>query len=50
MFKRKRTHYLMLTPAEASLTLRALLHFRNNVLSRGIDPVDIDVLIKKFSH
>ena len=49
MFKRKRKHYLTLTPAETSLALRALLHFRNKALARGIDPVDIDVLIKKIT-
>ena len=50
MRKRKTKHYLILTPAEASLALRALLSFRNKVIARGIDAVDIDVLIKKFSH
>ena len=48
IFKRRTKHYLILTPAEATLSLRALLHFRNKALARGIDPVDIDVLIKKI--
>lgn len=49
IFKRCTKHYLLLTPAEATLALRALLHFRSKVLARGIDPVDIDGLIKKTS-
>ena len=50
IFKRHRKHYLILTPTEAAPALRALLHFRNKALTRGIDPVDIDILIKKLSH
>ena len=50
IFKRRTKHYLFLTPTEATLALRALLHFRNKALARGIDPVDIDILIKKLSH
>lgn len=50
IFKRRTKHYLILTPAEATLALRALLRFRNKVLARGIDPVDIDGLIKKLSR
>ena len=50
IFKRRTKHYLILTPSEATLTLRALLHFRNKALERGIDPVDINILIKKLSH
>lgn len=50
IFKRRTKHYLILTPTEATLALRALLHFRNKVLTLGIDPADIDVLIKKLSH
>ena len=49
IFKRRTKHYLILTPAQAPLTLRALLRFRNKVLARSIDPVDIDTLIKKFT-
>ena len=48
IFRRRTKRYLILTPAEATLSLRALLHFRNKALARGIDPVDIDVLIKKI--
>ncbi len=50
IFKRHPKHYLIFTPAEANLSLRALLYFRNKVVSRGIDPVDIDGLIKKLSN
>ena len=50
IFKRRTKHYLILTPAEATLALRALLHFRNKALARGIDPVDIYLLIQKLSH
>ncbi len=48
IFKRRTKHYLILTPTEATLALRALLSFRNKTISRGIDPVDIDRLIKKL--
>ena len=48
IFKRRTKRYLILTPTEASLALRALLHFRNKALARSIDPVDIDVLLKKL--
>ena len=45
MFKRKRKHYLTLTQAETSLALRAQLSFRNKVVARGVDTVDVDGLI-----
>ena len=48
MFKRKRKRYLTLSPTEARLALRALLSFRNKVVARGIDAVDVDELIKKL--
>ena len=48
IFKRRTKHYLILTPTETSLALRALLHFRNKALARGIDPVDIDKIIEKI--
>ena len=48
IFKRRAKHYLILTPAEVTLALRALLSFRNKVVARGIDPVDIDGLIEKI--
>ena len=49
IFKRRTKHYLILTPSEATLALRALLHFRNKAISRGIDPVEIDELIVKLT-
>ena len=49
MFRRKKRRYLTLTPAEARLALRALLRFRNKVVARGIDAVDVDGLIKKLT-
>ena len=48
MFKRKRKYYLALTPAEARFALRVLLVFRNKVVARGIDAVDVEVLIEKL--
>jgi len=48
IFKRRTKHYLILTPTEATLTLRALLHFRNKALARGIDVIDIDKIIKRL--
>ena len=48
MYRRKRKYYITLTQAEARLTLRALLSFRNKVVARGIDAVDIDGIIEKI--
>ena len=48
IFRKKRKHYLTLTPAEARLALRALLSFQNKVVARGIDTVDVDGLIEKL--
>ena len=48
MFRRKRKYNIMLTQAETRLALRALLSFRNKVVARGIDAVDVDGLIKKL--
>ena len=50
IFKRRTKHYLILTPTESTLVLHALLSFRNKALTRGIEPVDINALIKKLSH
>ena len=47
-FNRRTNRYLILSPAEANLALRALLHFRNKTIASGIDLVDIDMLIKKL--
>ena len=50
MFRKNRKCYLTLTPSKARLALRALLSFRNKVIARGIDAVDLDGLIKKLSR
>ena len=49
IFRRRTKHYLILTPTEATLALRALLHFRNKAIARSIDPVDIEMLIEKLT-
>ena len=49
IFKRRTKHYLLLTPTESTLVLHALLSFRNKALTRGIDPVDIEMLIEKLT-
>ena len=49
MRRRKMKHYLILTPAEAALALRALLSFRNKVIARGIDSADVEGIIRKLS-
>jgi len=49
IFKRRTKRYLILSPAEATLTLRALLRFHNKALTCGIDPVDIDGIIKRLT-
>ena len=48
MFRRKRKYYLTLTQAEVRLALRALLSFRNKVVARGIDAVDVNGIIKRL--
>ena len=49
IFKRRTKHYLILTPTEAALALRALLSFRNKVVAKGIDAVDVEELIRKLT-
>jgi hypothetical protein len=39
--------YLTLTPAERRLLIQSLICFRNKVIARGIDTIDIDRLLKK---
>ena len=48
IFKRRAKHYLILTPTEAALALRALLRFRNKAIARSIDPVDLNGIIKRL--
>ena len=45
---RKSKYYLSLDAAEHRLAVRAMLHFRNKVLARGVDTVDIDWVIGKL--
>ena len=39
---RKEKVYLSLTPAECRLAIVAMVWFRNKVVRKGIDPVDVD--------
>lgn len=45
---RKNKYYLGLNVAERRLAVHAMLHFRNKVLAKGIDTVDIDRVIGKL--
>lgn len=45
---RKTKYYLCLNAAERRLALDALLRFRNKAIANGIDPVDIDGIIRKL--
>ena len=47
---RKTKYYITMTAAERRLALDALLHFRNKVISQGIDTVDVDQLIQKLKR
>ena len=42
---RKTKVYLNLTPAERRLAIIAMLYFRNKVMRKGIDPVDVDRVV-----
>lgn len=46
---RKNKVCLSLSPAERRLLIDAMLHFRNKVLSRGIDTVDIDRILNEVT-
>ena len=46
--KKKKKVYLTLNLPERRLLIRGLLSFRNKVIARGIDTVDIDRLLKKI--
>ena len=47
MMRKKNKVYLTLNSAERRLLIQGLLTFRNKVIARGIDTVDIDrILIK----
>lgn len=45
---RKTKYYLSLSAAESRLALTALLCFRNKTLTKRINTVDIDRLIRKL--
>ena len=45
---KKSKYYLSLDAAERRLAVHAMLHFRNKVLARGVDTVDIDRVIGKL--
>lgn len=44
----KERYRIELTPAQRRLTVQAMIEFRNDVLARGIDTVDIDRIILKL--
>ena len=41
-------HYIELTASECRLACVAMMQFRNNVIKKGIDPVDINNLILRL--
>ena len=48
MMRKKNKVYLTLNLHERRLLIRGLLSFRNKVIARGIDTVDIDRILKKL--
>ena len=47
MMNKKNKVYLTLNSAERRLLIQGLLSFRNKVIAKGIDTIDIDQLMKK---
>ena len=47
MMRKKNKVYLTLSTAERRLLIQGLLSFRNKVIARGIDTIDIDQILKK---
>lgn len=47
--RKKNKVYLTMNAAERRLLIQGLLSFRNRVLARGIDTVDIDRLLIKIT-
>lgn len=45
----KTKRYIRMSQAEQRLALFALTQFRNSVIQRGIDPIDIDRLLVKLT-
>ena len=48
MMNKKNKVYLTLNSAERRLLIQGLLTFRNKVIARGIDTVDIDRILMKI--
>ena len=44
----KEKHYIEMTASECRLAYIALMQFRNEVIAKGIDPVDINELILRL--
>ena len=45
---RRQRYYIELNPSEVRLATQAMLCFRNKLLEKGIDTVDVDRIILKF--
>ena len=45
---RKEKVYLSLTPAERRLAIVTMVWFRNKVVRKGIDPVDVDRVVGRL--
>ena len=48
MMRKKNKVYLTLNAAERRLLIQGLISFRNKVIARGIDTIDIDRILKKI--
>lgn len=48
MMKKKNKVYLTLNSTERRLLIQGLLSFRNKVITRGIDTVDIDRILMRI--
>ncbi len=46
--RKKNKVYLTLNAAERRLLIQGLIFFRNKVIARGIDTIDIDRILKKI--
>ena len=46
----KTKRYIRMNQEEQRLALFALTQFRNSVIQRGIDPIDIDRLLVKLTN
>ena len=45
---RRQRYYIELNPSEVRLATQALILFRNKLLEKGIDTVDVDGIIMKL--